>query len=72
MPFSQIKSMFSRVRRKQGKNFGKLSFLSTAEEFPLLLWNQKLITLLSQVIIFIANYVISKVFVFRKKDEPAK
>ncbi|MDE5772503.1 MAG: GtrA family protein [Ruminococcus sp.] len=31
--------------------------------------NQKLITLLSQVLIFVANYVISKLFVFRKKDE---
>lgn len=31
--------------------------------------NQKVITFLSQVIIFIANYIISKVFVFRKKDE---
>ena len=31
--------------------------------------NQKLITLLSQVFIFIANYIISKVFVFKKKDE---
>lgn len=34
--------------------------------------NQKIITFLSQVVIFVANYVISKVFVFHKKDEPAK
>ncbi|MDE6781945.1 MAG: GtrA family protein [Ruminococcus sp.] len=30
--------------------------------------NKTVITFLSQVIIFVANYVISKVFVFRKKD----
>ncbi len=34
--------------------------------------NKTVITFLSQVLIFVANYVLSKVFVFRKKDEPAK
>ncbi len=32
-------------------------------------FNQTIITFVSQVLIFVANYVISKVFVFRKKDE---
>ena len=30
--------------------------------------NEKIITLISQFVIFIANYVLSKLFVFRKKD----
>lgn len=34
--------------------------------------NKTVITFVSQVLIFVANYVLSKVFVFRKKDEPAK
>ena len=33
--------------------------------------DKTLITFLSQVVIFIANYILSKVFVFRKKDEPS-
>lgn len=31
--------------------------------------NQTIITFLSQVLIFVANYIISKVFVFRKKSD---
>lgn len=31
--------------------------------------NKTFITLISQVLIFVANYILSKLFVFRKKDE---
>lgn len=34
--------------------------------------NKTIITFASQVLIFVANYVLSKVFVFRKKDEQAE
>jgi putative flippase GtrA len=34
--------------------------------------NKTIITFLSQVIILIANYVLSKVFVFKEKDKPAE
>lgn len=33
--------------------------------------NKDLITWLSQIFIFIANYILSKVFVFKNKEEPA-
>ena len=35
-------------------------------------WNKTIITFVSQVVIFIANYVLSKVFVFKNKDKTAE
>ena len=32
-------------------------------------WNETVITFVSQVLIFVANYVLSKLLVFRKKEK---
>ena len=34
--------------------------------------NKTFITIVSQFVIFIANYILSKIFVFRKKDGEVK